>query len=103
MAAYLEWLKDVFEEAQVDYTPATAPALDALMRRLVSGETASEEEVYRRVRDRWLRHGLPGRQLLTAFIRDEAYSRRDSVLRPVEGTAYYTNAYQTTSPLPRRS
>ena len=28
MAAYLEWLKDVFVEAQVDYTPATAPTLE---------------------------------------------------------------------------
>ena len=34
-----------------------------------------------------------GRQLLTAFIRDEAFSRRDSPMRPHEGGGYYTNAY----------
>ncbi len=100
MAAYLDWLKDVFEEAQVDLTPATAASLDVAMRRLVNAPKASDEEVFGLIRSRWLRHGQPGRQLLVAFIRDEVYSRRDSPLRPVEGTGYYTNAYQPTHEVP---
>lgn len=100
MPAYLDWLKDVFEEAQVDYTPATAATLDQAMRRIVAGPDASEEEVFRRIREKWLRHGLPGRQLLAAFIRDEVYARRDSTMRPVEGTGYYTNAYKPTHEVP---
>jgi len=93
MAAYLDWLTEVFEEAQVPYTPETAPYLDVAMRKLVGGEGVSEEEVFRRLRDRWLRHGPSGRQLLAAFVRDEAFSRRDSPMRPKEGGGYYTNAY----------
>ena len=92
-AAYLDWLADVFQEADVPYTPATAAYLDASMRKIADAVDAPEEEVYRRIRERWLRHGQPGRQLLVAFIRDEAYARRDSPLRPKEGEAYYTNAY----------
>ena len=54
----------------------------------------SEEVVYRRIREKWLRHGRSGRQLLAAFLRDEAYVRRESPLRPKEGDAYYTNAWK---------
>ncbi|MFZ5476197.1 MAG: hypothetical protein ACOZNI_05425 [Myxococcota bacterium] len=98
-AAYLDWLADVFEEAQVPLNEESAPWLDASMRKLVNGEGASDEEMLRRLRERWLKHGQPGRQLLAAFIRDEAFARRDSPLRPREGGAYYTNSYvQKTTP-----
>lgn len=93
-AAYLDWLADVFEEAQVTYNAETADYLDSAMRKLVNGEKEDEEVVFRRIRERWLKHGLPGRQLLAAFIRDEVYSRRDSPFRPKEGEAYYTNDYR---------
>jgi hypothetical protein len=93
MPAYLDWLADVFEEAQVPYTADTAAYLDVCMRKLVDGAGVDEEEVFRRIREKWLRHGPSGRQLLTAFIRDEAFSRRDSPMRPHEGGGYYTNAY----------
>jgi len=99
-AAYLDWLADVFEEAQVTYDASTAPYLDATMRKLVNGEKDDEEVVFRRIRERWLRQGLPGRQLLAAFIRDEVYSRRDSPFRPAEGGAYYTNDYVQKQALP---
>lgn len=99
-AAYLDWLTDVFDDAQVPFTAETAPWLDASLRRMVHGETASEEEVYRSIRQRWLNHGLPGRQLLASFLRDEVFARRDSPVRPVEGDAYYTNDYRTTAVLP---
>lgn len=99
-AAYLDWLADVFEEAQVPYTAETADYLDRAMRKLVSAETADEEVVFRKIRDRWLRQGQPGRQLLAAFIRDEVYSRRDSPFRPQEGGAYYTNAYVVKEDVP---
>ncbi len=93
MPAYLDWLADVFEEAQVTYDATTAPYLDVVMRKLVDGANEDEEVVFRRIRERWLRHGLPGRQLLAAFIRDDVYARRDSPFRPKEGDAYYTNDY----------
>lgn len=92
-AAYLDWLAEVLEEAQVPLTAETAPYLDQVFRRLVGAEGEDEEVVYRRIRERWLRQGPPGRQLLAAFLRDEAYVRADSPLRPREGDAYYTNAY----------
>ena len=97
---YLDWLAEVFEDAQVPYTPDTAPQLDRALRNIVSGPDATDEEVYRRLRHRWLNHGLPGRQLLASFLRDEVYSRRDSELRPREGGGYYTNAYVPTAVLP---
>lgn len=102
-ATYLDWLTDAFEEAQVPYTPETAPHLDAIVRGLVGAQDLPEEEVYRRVRERWLRHGPSGRQLFAAFLRDDAFSRRDSPMRPAEGAGYYTNAYvpRTTPPDPR--
>ena len=99
-AAYLEWLTDVFEDAQVPANAESAVWLDASLRRMVGGEKATEEEVYRRIRQRWLNHGLPGRQLLATLLRDEIFSRRDSPMRPVEGGAYYTNDYRTTAVLP---
>lgn len=92
-AAYLDWLADVFEEAQVPYTAETAPYLDAVMRKLVNAENETEEEVFRRIRAEWLHHGQPGRQLLGSFIRDDVFARRDSPMRPKEGGGYYTNAY----------
>lgn len=99
-AAYLDWLTEVFEEAQVEYTPATAAYLDQAIRKIAGVEKGDEEVVYRKLRSRWLNHGLPGRQLLAGFIRDEVYSRRDSPLRPVEGGGYYTNDYVATAVLP---
>lgn len=99
-AAYLDWLTDVFEEAQVPYTPETAPDLDRALRNLVNGANASEEDVYRRLRARWLNHGMPGRQLLASFLRDEVFSRRDSPLRPKEGGGYYTADYKVTAEVP---
>ena len=89
---YLDWLSDLFEEAQVPYTPESAPWLDASLRRIAGvAPGASEEEVYRQLRARWLNQGQPGRQLLASFVRDEVFSRRDSPMRPKEGDGYYTN------------
>ncbi len=103
-AAYLDWLTELFEEAQVPYTPETAPWLDLSLRKLVRAEQADEEVVYRKLRERWLQHGVPGRQLLAGLLRDEVFVRRDSPLRPKEGDAYYTNAYvnQAHLPMPAR-
>ncbi len=102
-AGYLSWLAPVFEEAQVPFNDATAPYLDIAVRNLVQGKDLSEEEVFRLVREKWLKHGPSGRQLLAAFLRDECFSRRDSPLRPREGDAYYTNAYvpKNQPPVPR--
>ena len=99
-AAYLDWLTDLFEEAQVPYTPETAAWLDLSLRKLVRAEQADEETVYRKLRERWLHHGVAGRQLLAGFLRDEVFARRDSPLRPKEGEAYYTNAYVSHDHLP---
>jgi hypothetical protein len=90
-SAYLSWLHDLFDEAQVPFTPETAEALDRALRRIADAETATDEEVYRRLRDRWLRHGPSGRQLLAGLLRGQVYSRRDSPLRPKEGAGYYVN------------
>lgn len=99
-AAYLDWLTELFEEAQVPYTPETADYLDLALRKLVKAEKESEEEVFRRLRQRWLNHGMPGRQLLAGLLRDEVFTRRDSPLRPKEGGGYYTNAYVPTAKPP---
>lgn len=99
-AAYLDWLKEVFEEAQVPYTPETADYLDKSLRKIAGAENADEETVYRKLRSRWLNHGVPGRQLLAGFIRDEVFCRRDSPFRPQEGTAYYTADYKPTAVIP---
>lgn len=94
MPAYLDWLADIFDEAQVTHDPSTAAYLDLALRKIAgTPEGASEEAVYRRLRERWLNHGQPGRQLLAGFLRDEVYSRRDSPMRPTEGTGYFTNAW----------
>lgn len=101
-AAYLDWLVDVFEEAQVPFTAETSDYLDKALRNLVDAADAPEEEVFRRIRSRWLHHGQPGRQLLASFLRDEVFSRRDSPMRPTEGGGYYTNSYVPTAEPPRR-
>ncbi len=90
-AAYLDWLTDLFDEAQVPYTDDTADFLDAALRRIADAEGEDEETVFRVLTRRWLRHGPSGRQLLAALIRHEAFSRRDSPLRPKEGVGYFTN------------
>ncbi|MCK6506468.1 hypothetical protein L6R53_24365 [Myxococcota bacterium] len=90
-AAYLDWMTDLFDEAQVPYTPQTADFLDKALRRIADAEEDDEETVWRILRDRWLRHGPSGKQLLAALLRHEAFSRRDSPLRPQEGVGYYTN------------
>ncbi|MDP2313929.1 MAG: hypothetical protein Q8P41_13565 [Pseudomonadota bacterium] len=92
-AAYLDWLADIFEEAQVPLNAETADYLDLSMRKLVGAMKDDEEVVYRKIRERWLKHGLPGRQLLGGLIRDEMFARRDSPFRPREGGGYYTNDY----------
>ena len=98
--AYLDWLTEVFEEAQVPQDAAAKLYLDTCLRRLVKCERGTEEQVYRLLRDRWLRHGPPGHQLLAGLLRDEVFSRRDSPLRPAEGGAYFTNDYVPSAVLP---
>lgn len=94
-AAYLDWLTDLFEEAQVPCNDRTAPEIDAALRRIAGLDAkADEEAVYRRLRERWLNQGKPGWQLLAGFLRDEAYARRDSKMRPIEGEAYFTNDWE---------
>ena len=99
-ASYLDWLTDLFEEAQVPYTPETADYLDLCLRRIARLDTAAadEEAVFRALRDTWLRNGPPGKQLLASLLRSEVYSRRDSPMRPHEGVGYYVNP---TEPPPR--
>lgn len=99
-AAYLEWLKDIFEEAQIPYNAETAPYLDVCVRKVAGAVGEPEEVVFRKVRDRWLRHGAPGRQLLASFLRDEVFTRLDSPMRPVEGGGYYTAEYVVREKLP---
>ena len=91
MAAYLEWLTEVFEEAQVPLRPDTAEYLDQSIRRITGLDDAPEKEVFQDLQNRWLRHGQSGRQLLAALIRGQAFSRRDSPLRPTEGVGYFVN------------
>lgn len=90
-AAYLDWLVDLFEEAQVPYNENTAEYLDLCLRRIAGSEGADEEAVFRKLRDTWLRNGPSGRQLLASHLRSEVFSRRDSPLRPTEGVGYYVN------------
>lgn len=91
---YLDWLTELFDEAQVTYNAESAPWLDASLRRIAGvAEGASEEAVYRMLRERWLNQGVPGRQLLGTFLRDEVFARRDSPLRPKEGDGYFTNEW----------
>lgn len=96
-APYLDWLTQLFDEAQVPYNERTAPHLDAALRRVAGFDASADPEtVYRRLRERWLNQGPPGWQLLAGWLRDEAYSRRDSALRPKEGEAYFTNDWEKT-------
>lgn len=93
-ARYLDWLTELFDEAQVTCNAENAPWLDASLRRITgAGEAASEEAVYRMLRERWLNQGVPGRQLLATFLRDEVFARRDSPMRPKEGEGYFTNEW----------
>lgn len=99
MTAWLDWLTDLFEEAQVPYNAETAPHLDAALRKIAAcGPNADEEEVYRKLRQRWLSQGRPGWQLLAGHLRDEIFSRRDSPMRPKEGDAYFTNDWEKRRP-----
>ncbi len=90
-AGYLDWLDELFEEAQVPVRPDTREYLDQCLRRIAEAEEDDEETVYRTLQRRWLRHGEPGRQLLVALLRGQVFSRRDSPMRPTEGMGYYTN------------
>ena len=90
-ATYLDWLADLFVEAQVPFNDETAPYLDLCLRRITGLEGAPEEAVFRKLRDTWLKVGPPGRQLLAGLLRGEVFSRRDSPMRPVEGVGYYVN------------
>ena len=93
-ARYLDWLTELFAEAQVPVTAENADWIDASLRRIAGvAAGASEDEVYRVLRARWLNQGVPGRQLLASFLRDEVFSRRDSPMRPKEGAAYFTNEW----------
>ena len=88
--AYLDWLRDLLEEAQVPLDDASRPAIDAALRRLAGLDAdAPGERVLAELRRRWLRHGASGRKLLAGLIRGEVYARRDSALRPREGGGYY--------------
>ena len=88
---YLDWLTELFEEAQVPYDEEARPYLDQALRRIAEAEDDDEETVYKKLEKRWLRNGRPGWQLLAGLLRGELYARRDSPIRPKEGVGYYTN------------
>ncbi len=90
---YLAWFEEIFEEAQVPLGPETEGWLDLAMHRIAGLEHPQEEpdQVLNVLRERFLKLGPPGRQLLAAFIRDEAFARRDSPMRPAQGSAYFDN------------
>ena len=91
-SAYLEWLSDVFEEAQVPTGADAMPYLDQVVRRIVQADsTTTDEQILQALRKNWLRHGRSGTQLLAGLIRGEDFSRRGSPLRPTEGVGYYTH------------
>ncbi len=92
-ADYLDWLSDLFEEAQVPYNDETAELIDRSLHRIagVDYPQQREDEVLRRLREDFLILGPPGRQLLAAHLRSAVFSDRNSPARPVEGTAYFTN------------
>ena len=90
--AYLDWLNELFDEAQVPLTDDTREYLDQCLRRIAEAEQDDPETVYRTLQRRWLRHGDPGRQLLASLLRGQVFSRRDSPMRPKEGVGYYVNA-----------
>ena len=89
--AYLDWLTDLFEEAQVPLRDDTREYLDIALRRIAEAEDDDPEVVYRTLQRRWLRHGDSGRQLLASLLRGQVFSKRDSPMRPAEGVGYYTN------------
>lgn len=94
---YLTWLTDLFEEAQVPLNPETEDYLDEALHRIARVPYPETEAgtVYRTLQTQFFKIGQPGRQLLAAYIRDEAFARRDSPMRPGEdgkGVGYYTNA-----------
>ncbi len=90
---YLEWLSDIFEEAQVPLTPDNEDFLDRALHRIAAVPYPETEsgQVYRKLQATYLKVGPSGRQLLAAYLRDEAYARRDSPMRPGPGVGYYTN------------
>jgi len=90
---YLGWFDEIFEEAQVPLSPDTEQWLDRAMHRIAGLEHPQQDpdEVLNLLRERFLKLGPPGRQLLAAHIRDEAFARRDSPMRPEQGSAYYDN------------
>jgi hypothetical protein len=92
-ADYLDWLTDVFDEAQVPYNDETADQLDRALHTIagVSYPQESEDEVLRVLRERYLVLGPPGRQLLAAYLRSAFFSDRDSPARPGPGVGYFTN------------
>jgi hypothetical protein len=91
-AAYLDWIADIIEESQIFPTEAALPYLDESIRQITGlGPEATDEQVYRVLVDRWIRHGPPGVQLLGSLLRDVAYCSPGSPLRPVEGQGYFTN------------
>ena len=92
--AYLEWIDDLLEEAQVPLGPETAGYIDTCLREIAGVGNADAEAVYRALHQGWLRHGESGRQLLAALLRGQVFSRRDSPLRPQEGVGYYVNPGQ---------
>lgn len=93
-AEYLDWLADVFEEAQVPYDASTADYLDHVMHQIagVAYPQKRDDEVMSALKERFLRVGPPGRQLLAAYIRDAVFARRDSPFRPKEGDAHFDNS-----------
>jgi hypothetical protein len=88
---YLDWFAEIFVEAQVPLNEETAPWLDQALRRIAGAEEAEPEEVLAILRERYLKIGPPGRQLLAAYLRDEVFSRRDSPHRPRQGVGYFEN------------
>jgi hypothetical protein len=92
-ADYLDWLSDVFEEAQVPFNAETADFLDQTLHKIarVPYPQQREDEVFNALRERFLKVGPSGRQLLAAYLRDAFFARRTSPHRPTEGGAHFTN------------
>jgi hypothetical protein len=92
-ADYLAWFEDLFEEAQVPLTPDNEEWLDRAVHRIAGLSHPQEDpnRVLEVIRERFLRLGPPGRQLFAAHLRDEAFARRDSPMRPIQGDAYFDN------------
>ena len=92
-AEYLDWLVEIFEEAQVPYNAETADTLDRALHHIagVDYPQSRDDEVLQALRARFLVLGPPGRQLLAAYLRSAVFSDRDSQMRPTPGQGYYTN------------